>query len=45
MKGVTKGGMTIGTLLTLFVVPSLYVLLARKHHAQERSAALVAEPA
>ena len=30
--GVTLvGGMTIGTLLTLFVVPSLYVLIARVH--------------
>ena len=30
--GVTLvGGMTIGTILTLFVVPSLYVLIARKH--------------
>ncbi len=28
---VLVGGMTIGTLLTLFVVPSLYVLIARVH--------------
>ena len=28
---VLVGGMAIGTLFTLFVVPSLYVLLAKKH--------------
>ena len=28
---VLVGGMTIGTLFTLFVVPSLYVLIARDH--------------
>jgi multidrug efflux pump len=28
---VLVGGMSIGTLLTLFVVPSLYVLIARDH--------------
>jgi multidrug efflux pump len=27
-------GMIIGTLFTLFVVPSIYVLLARKHVAE-----------
>ncbi len=32
---VLVGGMTIGTLFTLFVVPSLYVLIA-KDHSQER---------
>jgi multidrug efflux pump len=32
---VLVGGMTIGTLFTLFVVPSLYVLLA-KDHSKER---------
>ncbi len=28
---VLVGGMTIGTLFTLFVVPSVYVLIARDH--------------
>jgi multidrug efflux pump len=30
--GVLVGGMTIGTLFTLFIVPSLYVLIARRHN-------------
>jgi multidrug efflux pump len=34
---VLVGGMTIGTLFTLFVVPSLYVLIA-KDHRKERAA-------
>src|SRR4051794_24767392 len=29
---VLVGGMTIGTIFTLFIVPSLYVLIARKHN-------------
>ena len=29
---VLVGGMSIGTVFTLFIVPSLYVLLARSHH-------------
>jgi multidrug efflux pump len=29
---VLVGGMTIGTIFTLFVVPSLYVLIAKEHH-------------
>lgn len=29
---VLVGGMTIGTLFTLFIVPSLYVLIAKTHH-------------
>jgi multidrug efflux pump len=29
------GGMTFGTLLTLFVVPCVYTYLSRKHHAPE----------
>ena len=38
-------GMIIGTLFTLFVVPSIYMLVARRHapepaEARERSAAL-----
>jgi len=36
---VLVGGMTIGTLFTLFIVPSLYVLLAQDHgHDAERNA-------
>lgn len=31
---VIVGGMTLGTILTLFVVPTVYSLLARKRHAQ-----------
>jgi multidrug efflux pump len=34
---VLVGGMTIGTLFTLFVVPSLYVLIARDHRAAKAS--------
>jgi multidrug efflux pump len=34
---VLVGGMTIGTLFTLFVVPSVYVLLAKDHHAERVS--------
>ncbi|HEX9105252.1 MAG TPA: efflux RND transporter permease subunit, partial [Polyangia bacterium] len=30
---VLVGGMTIGTLFTLFVVPSVYVLIAKEHQA------------
>jgi len=37
---VLVGGMTIGTLFTLFVIPSLYVLIAADHgHAHEADAA------
>jgi multidrug efflux pump len=32
---VLVGGMAIGTLFTLFVVPSLYVLIAREHSSEE----------
>ncbi|HEY3499581.1 MAG TPA: efflux RND transporter permease subunit [Polyangiaceae bacterium] len=32
---VLVGGMTIGTLFTLFVVPSLYVLIAKDHHGEK----------
>jgi len=39
---VLVGGMSIGTLFTLFVVPSVYVLLAKDHSAERKSAA---EPA
>ncbi|HEX5056193.1 MAG TPA: efflux RND transporter permease subunit [Gammaproteobacteria bacterium] len=31
---VLVGGMTIGTLFTLFVVPSLYMLIAKRHHTE-----------
>jgi multidrug efflux pump len=36
---VLVGGMTIGTLFTLFVVPSLYVLIAKDHRGEQTSAA------
>src|SRR5437899_360576 len=29
---VLVGGMTVGTIFTLFIVPSLYMLLAKEHH-------------
>ncbi len=35
---VLVGGMSIGTLFTLFVVPSVYVLLAKDHSAERKSA-------
>jgi multidrug efflux pump len=49
---VLVGGMTIGTLFTLFVVPSVYVLLAKDHRAQrekrvpqsDRPPAMLGEP-
>jgi multidrug efflux pump len=31
---VLVGGMTIGTLFTLFVLPSIYMLLAKDHGAE-----------
>jgi multidrug efflux pump len=36
---VLVGGMTIGTLFTLFVVPSLYVLIAKDHRSEGASTA------
>ncbi|MDB5219987.1 MAG: multidrug efflux transporter [Myxococcaceae bacterium] len=36
---VLVGGMTIGTFFTLFVVPSVYVLIARDHRKSQKSAA------
>jgi multidrug efflux pump len=33
---VLVGGMTIGTLFTLFVVPSVYVLIAKDHRADTK---------
>jgi multidrug efflux pump len=38
---VLVGGMTIGTIFTLFVVPSLYMLIAKKHDAERK---LTVEP-
>jgi multidrug efflux pump len=40
---VLVGGMTIGTIFTLFIVPSLYMLIAKEHH--ERSLAETKEEA
>jgi hypothetical protein len=34
---VIVSGMALGTLFTLFVLPSVYVLLARDHHAEAES--------
>jgi multidrug efflux pump len=34
---VLVGGMTIGTIFTLFVVPALYVLIAKDHHARAKA--------
>ena len=42
---VLVGGMAIGTLFTLFVVPAIYVLLARDHRASEESREEVPVPA
>ncbi len=43
---VLVGGMAIGTLFTLFIVPSLYVLIAREHRADlERRLTEEGEPA
>ncbi|MBM3523319.1 MAG: efflux RND transporter permease subunit, partial [Alphaproteobacteria bacterium] len=41
---VIVGGLTLGTLFTLFVVPAAYTLLARQHRAHDRDAP-VAQPA
>ncbi|HEU4532946.1 MAG TPA: efflux RND transporter permease subunit, partial [Polyangiaceae bacterium] len=41
---VLVGGMTIGTLFTLFVIPSLYVLIA-KDHRREQAPGLAPAPA
>jgi multidrug efflux pump len=41
---VLVGGMTIGTLFTLFVVPSVYVLLAKDHSHEREKAAAAAPP-
>ena len=39
---VLVGGMTVGTIFTLFVVPSLYILIAKQHKVQ--SVEPIAEP-
>jgi multidrug efflux pump len=39
---VLVGGMTIGTIFTLFIVPSLYMLIAKEHH--EKSSGEAEEP-
>jgi len=35
---VLVGGMTVGTIFTLFVVPSLYMLIARQHKVESVAA-------
>jgi multidrug efflux pump len=37
-------GMVIGTVFTLFVVPSIYVLVAKTHHAAQEAEAVVRVP-
>jgi multidrug efflux pump len=41
---VLVGGMTIGTLFTLFVIPSLYVLIAQDHGHAERAPSVARAP-
>jgi multidrug efflux pump len=38
---VLVGGMTIGTIFTLFVVPSLYMLIAKQHNVERAAAPLL----
>jgi multidrug efflux pump len=43
---VLVGGMAVGTFFTLFVIPAIYMLVARDHandHAREKAAASIAE--
>ncbi len=42
---VIVGGMTLGTLLTIFVVPTMYTLLARRHAPGADKRAVTAAPA
>ncbi len=42
---VVVGGLLVGTLLTLYVVPTAYMLLARTHRRSEAPAGVVAAPA
>jgi multidrug efflux pump len=37
---VLVGGMTIGTFFTLFVIPSIYILVARDHSRDRASGAM-----
>ncbi|HVU25379.1 MAG TPA: efflux RND transporter permease subunit [Opitutus sp.] len=41
---VLVGGMTIGTIFTLFVLPSVYILIAKDHRADEKKLAEITEP-
>ena len=41
---VLVGGMTIGTIFTLFVVPSVYVLIAKDHRGAQRNATASTPP-
>ncbi|MES9928566.1 MAG: efflux RND transporter permease subunit, partial [Candidatus Thiodiazotropha sp. 6PDIVS] len=41
---VLVGGMAVGTLFTLFVLPSIYVLMAKDHHAEQESDEEVSDP-
>lgn len=38
-------GMTVGTLFTLYIVPTMYTLFARKHQEDKEADELVAQPA
>jgi multidrug efflux pump len=40
---VLVGGMTIGTIFTLFVIPSVYVLIARTHKRNEEAEEAITE--
>jgi multidrug efflux pump len=42
---VIVGGLLLGTLLTLFVVPTAYTLLARERNAEAKPAEAAATPA
>ena len=41
---VIVGGMSLGTLLTLFVVPTIYMLFARRHRPHAEAEAPAARP-
>jgi multidrug efflux pump len=41
---VLVGGMSIGTLFTLFIVPSVYVLIAKDHRAEKKATEEAADP-
>ncbi|MEJ2200747.1 MAG: efflux RND transporter permease subunit, partial [Desulfuromonadaceae bacterium] len=42
---VLVGGMAVGTLFTLFIIPSIYMLVARDHSRSTAAEALAAAPA